>query len=60
MKSDWKGDRYIGIDLNWDYEKRTLHTSMKGYVKKALVRFQHESPKQHYFAPFKYIPPKYG
>ena len=59
MKSDWKGERYIGIDLNWDYEKRTLCTSMKGYVKKALIQFQHETTKQHYFAPSKYIPPKY-
>ena len=31
MKSDWKGDQYIGIDLNWDYTKRTVKLSMKGY-----------------------------
>jgi len=60
MKSDWKGERYIGIDLDWDYEKRTLKTSMKGYVQKALIQFQHESPKQHHYAPSKYIPPNYG
>ena len=24
MKSDWKGKHCIIIDLNWDYEKRTL------------------------------------
>ena len=60
MKSDWKGERYIGIDLNWDYEKRTLKTSMKDYVRKALIQFQHEAPKKHYYAPSKYIPPKYG
>ena len=45
MKSDWAGERYIGIDLKWDYEKRTLETSMDSYVKKALLQFQHEMPK---------------
>ena len=60
MKSDWKGERYIGIDLKWDYEKRTLQTSMDGYVKKALLQFQHDIPKQHHYAPSKYHTPKYG
>ena len=60
MKSDWKGKRYIGIDLDWDYEKRTLKTSMNGYVQKALIQFQHAAPKQHHYAPSKYIPPNYG
>ena len=44
MKSDWKGDQYIGIDLNWDYPKRTVKLSMKGYVNKALLQFQHLKP----------------
>lgn len=60
MKSYWKGERYIGIDLKWDYEKRTLQTSMDGYVKKALLQFQHDIPKQHHHAPSKYHLPKYG
>ena len=60
MKSDWKGERYIGIDLDWDYEERTLKTSMKDYVKNALLQFQHELPNQHHYAPSKYIPPRYG
>ena len=39
MKSDWKGHRYIGIDLNWDYPKRIVKLSMKGYVKKPFYNF---------------------
>ena len=27
MKSDWIGDCYIGIDLNWDYTKRLESSS---------------------------------
>ena len=60
MKSDWKGERYIGIDLKWDYEQCTLATSMDGYVKKALLQFQHKMPKQTYSAPLKYNIPQYG
>jgi len=60
VKSDWKGERYIEIDLKWNYEKQTLKTSMDGYAKKALLQFQHEMPKQQYSAPSKYNIPQYG
>jgi hypothetical protein len=36
VKTDWAGSKYIGIDLDWDYTKREVELSMKGYVKKAL------------------------
>ena len=60
MKSDWKGDRYIGIHLDWNYKLRELVLSMPGYVKKALLQFEHEIPKKHQYAPSKYTPPEYG
>ncbi len=37
--SDWEGDRYIGLTLNWDYDQRTCDISMPGYVKRPLQRF---------------------
>ena len=36
ITTDWSGDKYIGVDLEWNYDKRELITSMKGYVKRAL------------------------
>ena len=33
LKIDWTGAKYVGIDLDWDYEKREVKLSMKGYVK---------------------------
>ena len=39
LKIDWIGAKYVGIDLNWDYEKREVKLSMKGYVKRALQQF---------------------
>ena len=41
MTVDWTGDKYIGINLDWNYSKRELRTSMPGYVKKALKQFNH-------------------
>ena len=35
-KADWKGTRYIGLTLDWDYENREVHISMPGYVAEAL------------------------
>jgi hypothetical protein len=42
LTCDWDGCRYIGITLNWDYQRRLVHLSMPGYVKKALKLFHHQ------------------
>jgi len=56
---DWTGTRYIGITLDWDYNKRQVHLSMLNYVKKALKQFQHIAGKlQH--SPYPSIPIQYG
>ena len=39
LKVDWKGSKYIGIDLNWDYSTGTCRTSMVGYNEKVLKEF---------------------
>ena len=57
---DKKGQYYLGMQLDWDYDKRTLDISMPSYVQDALNRFQHPAPKQPTHAPSKYIPPDYG
>ena len=28
ISSDWTGPRYLGLDLDWDYEKREVHLYM--------------------------------
>ena len=35
--SGWKGKRYLGMDLNWEYENHKVHPSMMGYVVEALT-----------------------
>jgi len=57
---DWEGEKYVGIDLKWNYQKRTLDTSVKGYVEQALHKAQHKKPSKPQDAPSKAIPIQYG
>ena len=52
VTQDWAGTRYIGITLDWDYDKCQVHLSMPGYVTKALKQFDHPTPKRKQNAPF--------
>ena len=59
VTTDWTGNRYIGIHLQWDYKKGQVHLYMPGYVQKALTQFHHiRSKLQH--QPFPHTPIKYG
>ena len=60
LKIDWTGAKYVGIDLDWDYEKRELKLAMKGYARRALQQFQHPTPTKYNYGPTKYVPPEYG
>eukprot|EP00804_Cyclotella_cryptica_P008100 CCRYP_004591-RA/>CCRYP_004591-RA protein AED:0.17 eAED:0.17 QI:0/0/0/1/0/0/4/0/815 len=56
--TDWYGNRYIGITIDWDYINRKVHLSMPGYKDKALKQFQHrKATTQH--SPFQCKPIKY-
>ena len=60
LTTDWTGERYIGINLLWDYKKRCVHLSMPGYVAKALRQFGHVKPKQPQHSPYPCAPIDYG
>jgi len=34
---DWKGEKYLGMQLNWDYDMQTYDISMPGYIDHALA-----------------------
>ena len=59
IKRDWSGQRYIGITLLWDYQRRQVHLSMPWYVPKALKLFQHKLSKRQN-APYPTTAIKYG
>jgi hypothetical protein len=60
MKTDMDAKQYVGINLEWDYQLRTLICSMDDYIDTALQELQHVMPKQHYKSPSKHIQPVYG
>ena len=60
VTEDWKGERYIGMHLRWDYEGRKVHLAMSRYVHKALKEFQHEAPKRKQNSPYPCAQKKYG
>jgi hypothetical protein len=39
ITKDWTGNLYYGIQLDWDYEKRTVDVSIPGYVKKKMQEY---------------------
>ena len=57
---DWTGSKYVGIDLEWDYDERTVKLSMDGYVEKALKKIQHALPRRPVNGPSPYQTPAYG
>ena len=60
IEENWNGTRYLGITLDWDYNKREVHLSMPGYVERALARFGHLIPKKLQHQPHKHTVPTYG
>lgn len=60
VTTNWEGNRFIGVYLNWDYSRRELKASMPNYVTRALLQFQHETPGRIQYEPSKYTPPIFG
>ena len=60
LKVDTDAKQYVGINLEWDYEGRTVVLSMDGYVTQALKELEHVAPRTPYYGPSKYTTPKYG
>jgi hypothetical protein len=57
---NWDGQRYLGMNINWDYTGGTVHVSMLKYIPEALTQFQHKPPHipQHQLYP--HVKPTYG
>ena len=60
VKEDWAGTRYCGLDLDWNYDKRTCDISMPGYIARALLRFLHRWNRKQQDSPHAWTAPKYG
>ena len=57
---DWTGGTYLGFDIAFDRDGRTVTLSMPGYVQKAMTRFAVERKTTKTDAPADYRQPVYG
>jgi hypothetical protein len=57
---DWTGSKYLGLTLDWNYDKRTVKLSMPKYIENVLLRFKHKAPTRRQNSPHAWIPPSYG
>jgi hypothetical protein len=60
IDKDWEGTRYLGLAIDWDYQKREVNLTMPGYIDKALARFNHEAPKKPQHQPHEHNIPIFG
>ena len=56
---DWTNEQCVGITLKWDYNKRTLDTSVPDLVKNKLHEFQHPTQSKPQHTPAKAAPINY-
>ena len=60
ITQDWSGSRFAGIDITWDYSKRTCCLSIKNYIKNLLLKWGHTIPSKPQPSPFRHAPIIYG
>eukprot|EP00804_Cyclotella_cryptica_P015783 CCRYP_013414-RA/>CCRYP_013414-RA protein AED:0.38 eAED:0.38 QI:0/-1/0/1/-1/1/1/0/253 len=60
VEEDWTGSLYCGIKLHWNYDKGYLDTTMENYVRKNLLKYNHEKPRKPQDCPYEPHPKKYG
>ena len=60
ITEDWKGNNYLGLNLDWNYQQGYVDISMPGYIAKVLHKFRHMKPSKDQYAPHKWTEPVYG
>ena len=44
ITEDLKGSKLVGIDIKWDYNKRTCRLTMDGYIIRLFIALGHLLP----------------
>jgi hypothetical protein len=60
VEEDWTGSLYCGIKLQWNYKLGYVDTQMGNYVRKNLLKYNHEKPRKKQDCPYEPYPKKYG
>jgi len=51
VTTDWTGSKFAGIDIQWDYVKRTCRLTMSNYIDTLLIKYKHQRPKKPQHSP---------
>ncbi len=51
VTTDWDGKKFAGIDITWDYTKRSCRLTMNGYIAEILQKYNHSTPRRAQHAP---------
>jgi hypothetical protein len=51
VTTDWTGSKFAGIDIAWDYTKRTCRLTMDNYIDTLLIKYNHPRPKKPQHTP---------
>eukprot|EP00804_Cyclotella_cryptica_P028768 CCRYP_018720-RA/>CCRYP_018720-RA protein AED:0.37 eAED:0.37 QI:0/0/0/1/0/0.25/4/0/1148 len=60
VTTDWTGTKFAGIDIKWDYNKRTCRLTMDTYISALLLKYDHPRPRKPQHAPHKHREIIYG
>ena len=60
VTTDWTGSKFAGIDITWDYTKRTCRLTMKEYINNLLIKYNHPKPRKPQHAPHAHREIVYG
>ena len=60
ITTDWEGQNYCGLTLDWHYNEGYVDLSMPKYVKDSLKRLQHVPKVYPQYSPHVHTPIQYG
>ena len=52
ITKEWRGNKYVELELDWNYKNNEVYLSMLGYVHKVLICFNHKQPKKLQHQPY--------
>ncbi len=57
---DWDSKKYLGMDIDWDYDQKKVHVLMLEYVPKVLMQFHHKAPSTPQHQPYPHVKSTYS
>ncbi len=54
------GNKFVGMDIEWNYAARRCRISLPGYISTLLLKFKHPQPAKPWLSPYKCLPISYG